>query len=468
MPVVIIGAGFAGLSAAAALAEHGVPVIVADARPRLGGRATAFPDRQTGELVDNGQHVMFGCYRETTAFLRRVGAWQNVRVQDSLEIPFLDITGRRSLLTCPSSLPAPWHLLAGVMSWGALPWRDRLSALRIARPLMKAMPMAAPDVPAGSTVAEWLRAHGQSARLTEWLWEPLAVAALNQPIADAAAGPFVRVLAEMFAPDRTAAALVFPTRPLDQMYAEPARAFIESHGGEVRVDALARVVTDGDRITGVQLRGERIETGAVISTVPWHQLRTLFDAVPAPLAAIVRNAMAMRSMPIVTVNLWYDRVVMEDAFVGLPGRSMQWVFDKRRVFGESASHLSLVSSAASTLAPLGSKELIDLAAREVAASLPGARTATLVRATVVREKHATFSLAPGQPPRPATVTPLQGFYLAGDWIDTGLPGTIESAVISGHRAARTMLKAECSNAEIIAKFQIAHYFSIQHSAFSIA
>ena len=441
MSVVIIGAGFAGLSAAAALAERGVPVVVADARPRLGGRATAFPDRQTGELVDNGQHVMFGCYRETMAFLRRVGAWQNVRVQDSLEIPFLDVNGRRSLLTCPS-LPAPWHLLAGVMSWGALPLRDRLSALRIARPLMKAMPKATPDVPAGSTVAEWLRAHGQSARLTEWLWEPLAVAALNQPIADAAAGPFVRVLVEMFGPDRTAAALVFPTKPLDQMYAEPARAFIESHGGEVRVDALARIVTDGDRITGVQLRGERIETAAVISTVPWHQLRTLFDVVPAPLAEIVRNATEMRSMPIVTVNLWYDRVVMEDAFVGLPGRSMQGVFDKRRVFGESASHLSLVSSAASTLAPLSAGELIDLAAREVAASLPGARTATLVRATVVREKHATFSLAPGQPPRPATVTPLKGFYLAGDWIDTGLPGTIEGAVISGHRAADAIINSQ--------------------------
>lgn len=437
MPVVVIGAGFAGLSAATLLAERGVPVVVADARSRLGGRATAFPDRHTGELVDNGQHVMFGCYRETMAFLRRIGASQNVRVQDALEIPFLGANGRRSLLKCPS-LPAPWHLLAGVIGWDALPWRDRLSALRLARPLMKAVP----DLPDGSTVAEWLRAHGQSARLTEWLWEPLAVAALNQPITEAAAGPFVRVLAEMFGPDRNAAALVFPSKPLDQMYAEPARAFVQSHGGDVRTDALARVVTDGAHVTGVQLREERIDTDAVICTVPWHQLRTLFDRVPAPMTGIVRNAAGMRSMPIVTVNLWYDRVVMEDAFVGLPGRSMQWVFDKRRVFGETASHLSLVSSAASTLAPLDTQALIDLAMREVAGSLPGARTATLLRATVVRERHATFSLSAGEPPRPATVTPLTGFYLAGDWIDTGLPGTIESAVVSGHRAASAIINKQ--------------------------
>jgi uncharacterized protein with NAD-binding domain and iron-sulfur cluster len=151
----------------------------------------------------------------------------------------------------------------------------------------------------------------------------------------------------------------------------------------------------------------------------------------------------MHSKPIVTVNLWYDRVVMEDQFVGLHGRSMQWVFDKRRVFGETASHLSLVSSAASALVSLDSKQLIELAAREISESLPAAAAATLVRATVVREKHATFSLSPGQPPRPTTVTPLKGFYLAGDWTDTGLPGTIESAVLSGHTAARAMLKAEC-------------------------
>ncbi|HXG57159.1 MAG TPA: FAD-dependent oxidoreductase, partial [Vicinamibacterales bacterium] len=114
--VVVIGAGFAGLSAAAMLADHGVAVTVLDARPRLGGRATAFPDLETGELVDNGQHVMFGCYRETLAFLGRIGAEQNVRVQRALEVPFIDVEGRRSVLRCPR-LPAPLHLLAGVLTW---------------------------------------------------------------------------------------------------------------------------------------------------------------------------------------------------------------------------------------------------------------------------------------------------------------------------------------------------------------
>ena len=122
---------FAGLSAAAALAERGHRVLVLDARPQLGGRATAFTDRETGELVDNGQHVLFGCYRATFEFLARIGALDNVRVQPSLELPYIDRAGRRTVLKCPA-LPAPLHLLAGVLGWNAIGWRDRLAALKLA------------------------------------------------------------------------------------------------------------------------------------------------------------------------------------------------------------------------------------------------------------------------------------------------------------------------------------------------
>jgi zeta-carotene desaturase len=170
--------------------------------------------------------------------------------------------------------------------------------------------------------------------------------------------------------------------------------------------------------------------------VPWFALRSLFSPrVPAPLTAIVDNASRMASKPIVTVNLWYDRQVMSELFVGLPGRAMQWVFDKRLAFGSDASHLSLVSSGADALVGQSSETLVARAAREVADALPGARAATLLRGTVIREKQATFSLAAGEPPRPGPVTPLPGLVLAGDWTATGLPGTIESAALSGHRAA---------------------------------
>jgi squalene-associated FAD-dependent desaturase len=443
--VVVVGGGFAGLSAAAALAGRGVRVHVLDARPQLGGRATAFTDRETGELVDNGQHVLFGCYRATFEFLARIQALDNVRIQPSMEVAYLDAEGGRSVLRCPP-LPSPLHLLAAVLDWDAIPWRDRVAALKLAGPLWRARRelrrSGTVSAEPSGTVTEWLIAHGQRDTLRAWLWDPLAVAALNQSPDVASAAPFLRVLAEMFGPDPAASALVLPTRPLHQMYAEPAREFIAARGGDVRVNAPARIIVKDGRVRAVEVRGERIETQRVIAAVPWFALRGLFAPPPQQLGPTLGAASAMQSMPIVTVNLWYDRLVMEEPFVGLPGRDMQWVFDKRLAFGESASHLSLVSSGATRLTRMDREELTALAAREVAQALPGARGATLLRATVVREKHATFSLAAGQPARPGTRTPVGGLFLAGDWIDTGLPGTIESAVVSGHRAAEEILKQD--------------------------
>jgi squalene-associated FAD-dependent desaturase len=444
--VAVVGGGFAGLSAACALASAGARVFVADARPQLGGRATAFTDRETGELVDNGQHVLFGCYRATLAFLRHIGAEENVRMHQALELVCYDRTGTRSVLRCPS-LPAPLHLLAGVLDWDPIPWSDRLSALRLAGPLLRARRELragrAPVDELGGTVNDWLRAHGQGRTLIEWLWEPLAVAALNQSPEHAACTPFLRVLAEMFGPDPSAASIVLPTKPLHDMYAEPARAFITRRGGVVQTSALARVRFSAERVDGIEIRGERIAAPAVVSAVPWFALRSfLGPRAPAALAQATAAADAMASMPIVTVNLWYDRPVMTEVFAGLPGRRMQWVFDKRQAFGESVSHLSLVSSGATELVGRSSAEVTAAAAAEVADALPGARGARLVRSTVIREKRATFSLAPGQPARPGPRTGVRGLYLAGDWTDTGLPATIESAVVSGRTAA------ELCNAEL--------------------
>jgi squalene-associated FAD-dependent desaturase len=436
---VVIGAGFAGLSAAVRLTRNGARVLVLEARGRLGGRATAFHDRETGELVDNGQHVLLGCYGDTFAFLREIGALDNVRVQPQLAVTMIDRDGRRSRLAFPS-FSSPFHLLAGILDWDALSWRDKFSALRMVTPLRLALKQLRPGARTiaaspGETVENWLVRNGQTARLREMLWEPLAVAALNQPLTQAAAPPFARVLAEMFGSDSGAAAIALPTRPLHLMYAEPARAYIEARRGLVKTGAPAKVHVVDDTVVAVASGSGQWSAPVVIAAVPWFALADIFEPEPASMAAIVERARATASSPIVTVNLWFDRAVIDEPFIGLPGRAMQWVFDKQNVFGGDASHLSLVSSGASQIAGRSNAELISLAHTELLEAIPAVRQSRLAAATVIREPRATFSLAPGQPARPGTRTPVRGLLLAGDWIDTGLPATIESAVRAGHRAA---------------------------------
>ena len=432
--VIVIGGGFAGLAAATALAEEGFSVQVFEARPTLGGRATAFRDPITGERIDNGHHVLAGCYVETLRFLRRVGTLGKLHWPSALRLPMIDERGRRSVLALPP-VSAPFHLIGGVLAWDALSLAERLSVLRVGRALRGRW-----HVTNDMTVYRWLRQEGQSARLCEMLWAPLALAALNQSIDVAAATSFLAVLSRMFGPQPDASALLMSSVPLDELAAIPAHSFLQSARSNVTTNSPARITFDRGRVTGVMVRQQFYPARVVVSAVPWFAFAQLFDEVPASLARIVSDASALESSPIVTVNLWFDNASLDEPVVGLPSRTFQWVFEKRRLIGSSQSHLSMVASGADDICTASNAEAVRTAVKELTGALPALSNAGLRHSSVVRERRATFSLRPGGPSRPATLSPVPGLMLAGDWIDTGLPATIESAVVSGHRAAAAAIE----------------------------
>jgi zeta-carotene desaturase len=445
--VIVIGAGVAGLRSAVELASRGARVTVLEAKSVLGGRATAFADPRTGERVDNGQHVMLGCYGETFSFLRQIGTEDRVRVQPNLEVDFVDRKGARSRLRLPG-LPPPINLLAGLLDWSALDWRDRMAAARLAGPIRLAQSELrarsqgkTPDRIAaspGETVEEWLVNNGQTARIREMLWEPLALAALNQSVRTAAAPPFAAVLAQMFGGGPRDSSLAMPACPLDELYAEPSRRFIESRGGEIRIGCPARIELRRGQALHVEARGTRLLAGGVVAAVPWYAMSDLFSGDTAPVDALRTAAAATQPSAIASVNLWLDRRVLQMPFLGLPGRTMQWAFDKAQMFEADSSHITLICSGADGVMSMHNDELIALALAELRDALPESRAARVLRASVVRERRATFSIAPGQPKRPGTKTAIAGLVLAGDWIDSGLPATIESAALSGRRAAEAL------------------------------
>ena len=439
--VVIIGAGCAGLAAAVHLSAAGAKVVLVERAPRFGGRATTFLDRDSGERLDNGQHVLFGCYRDTYNLLRQIGTADKAPLQTTLALTIAGgADARGHVLSCPD-LPSPWHLLLGLLMWDAVPLLDRLSArhlLDVLTSTRRIGPAAtALQVDPSLTVSQWLERQRQAPQMRRWLWDPLVFAALNQSPDEAAARPFVRVLAEMFGPRAEDSAIGLPRVPLDELIALPAVRFVEAHGGTVLSRRPAKIAMTGDRIANVKVGDTTVRAASVISAVPWYAFPGLWEEnCPAMLVDIAANAAAMKSSPIVAVNLWFDRDVMgrDRPFVGLSDGTMHWFFGREAILG-AGTHVSAVASGASGLLRLENDELIRRAEADARRALPATRGATLLRALVVREPRATFSLAPDAPLRPFTVTALPGFFLAGDWTDTGLPATIEGAVRSGIAAA---------------------------------
>src|SRR5690606_21473316 len=182
---------------------------------------------------------------------------------------------------------------------------------------------------------------------------------------------------------------------------------------------------------------DRLPARAVVSSVPWYAFRSIWPGGEAPrvLQDVAEAAEATESSPIVTVNLWFDGPVMDEPFIGLVDAPIHWVFNNAAIVGEQASHLAVVTTAAHALASASNDAVASTTIELLRAVLPRIRERTLVRSVVVRAHRATFSVAPGAPARPGATTGVSGLFLAGDWIDTGLPATIEGAAESGRIAA---------------------------------
>ncbi len=446
---VVVGGGFAGLAAATALAERGARVLVLEARPYLGGRARSWVDAETGAVVDNGQHLFMGCYRETLRFLERIGSRDSLALQSRLSLPLVEPGGGVGRLRFPA-VPSPWNLLLGLLGFPGLKFRDRLGLLRVGREVRRSAGGSGQKEEADSlddrTVAEWLEALGQSKEANRRLWNPLAIASLNEEPERASAAMFLAVLRDAFFAGADGSGLGIARVGLSDLYVTPAAQYLKGRGCDVRLRAqVRRLLVEGERCAGVMLaEGGTIAAATVVAALPPDDL---LEALPPLIAAqpFFAGAGRLTTSPIVSVYLWFGVPVTDLPFTGLLGGTWQWAFSRDAFTprGGGGHCVTLVKSAARDLVERPRDALVRSALDDLHACFPASRRAALRHALVIKEKKATMAPVRGSRTlRPASRSPYRGLYLAGDWTWTGLPATIEGAVLSGHACAREALAAE--------------------------
>ena len=428
--VIVVGAGFAGVAAATALAERGARVLVLETRQRPGGRAYSWTDPETGEVRDNGQHVLASFYDETHRLLVRLGTADALEADPSFRLR-VEVRHRGGYeLACPP-WPTPWSWAGGILGASGLSLPSRLAALGLQGRVRSLLSRNGSG--ADTTIQSWLSDLGRGTEDLEALLWALAIAALNDVPGEASATLFARVLGRLLAAPSDRTGLAMPRKALGDLIAGY-EDFLVQRGGEVlyRTTALG-VRIDGGRATGVSLLGgTRVDADAVILTVPHERITWMLRP---EFAEPYRAIAAVPWSPIVSTMHVFDRPVLPERMVAILGTRTQWAFDRGEA-GGGRYRVGTVRSAAFADAERG----VDTIAREAEADLletfPKARAARLVETRVYKERRATMRSTPaGQRVRPGAETAIQGLYLAGDWTDTGLPPTIEGAVQSGHRAA---------------------------------
>lgn len=402
MKVAVIGGGWAGIAAAVELTAAGADTTLFEAGRVLGGRARSV--HIDGRTLDNGQHILLGAYRETLGLMRRVGADPD-KLFDRRPLQVIDNTGFRLALP---TFPAPLNVAWGLLTASSVDWQEKVKTAWWMDGIKRQGFRLPQDIP----VAQWLDAAGQTGALRRHLWEPLCLAALNTPAERASAQLFANVLRDSLGSSRREDTdLLLPRVDLGHVLPEPARRWLQTQGAKIRLSTRVREIKPSEN--GMAIDGETY-AAAIIATAPQH-IGALW---PAAATHYVYE-------PIATVYLKFGpKAKTSFPLSNRLGPYGQWMVDR----GDGLL--------ACVLSGHGDWEALDDAALAIALEIELAMPETSIWHKVIREKRATFSAVPGMH-RPDFKTENPRLLLAGDYTWTDYPATLEGAVRSGQRAARS-------------------------------
>lgn len=413
--VAVIGGGFAGLAAAVSLAERGIPVTLYESAKPLGGRARGLNCH--GSRIDNGQHILLGCYTETLALIEKTCEIAAPFTRLPLDL-CVDAFRLKAL-----NLPPPFDLLMGFLFSRGLSLADRLSALRFMTRARGSAPE--PDF----SVAELLRQNHQSERLVRLLWQPLCISALNTPLSSASARVFLAVLKDGL--NGPGSDIIIPKVDLSELFPLGAANYVRARGGTILTSTPVRSIHKS--MSGFEVAGDfgtEVHSHVVCAVAPQHLSRLVAD-LPE-----IEGTGHFSYQPIYTIySRYHEQVALPRPMLGFTRGISQWLFDRGYFCGQPGLIAAVASSEGEHLR-LGHDAIAAIVHKEIESVVPGLPSPLWQK--VIAEKRATFACTPGIH-RPAQQTALPGFYLAGDYTSGPYPATLEAAVRSGIACAHLIV-----------------------------
>jgi len=441
--VTVIGGGVAGMSAACALAEAGLRVHLVERRAYLGGRASSYLHPGVNEIIDNCQHVLFGCCTNLVGFYNRIGC--SDKVLWTGEMTMIEPGGRRSRLGPTPLLPPPLHGLPRLLAAHAFTRADKLSLALAFRAMLQPIPQGSTE-----TLAHWLARHQQSPGAVDRFWKLVIASALNAEI-DTIAVPYAaKVIRELFMNSAEAGRMGINTVPLSELYAGVPQ-FLAARGSSLHLSCSVDSIERDEETSQWTLtarngvRHEPLRSDFLVLALPFEAMERLLPHMPPSHSAdgLSEQIARHRHWPISSAHLWFDREITELEHAVLLDREIHWLFNRTRLQPwrkAQGCYIEIEVSASRLFAARSRNDAIALSLRELGEFFPAVKSAKLVKAALVKEVRATFGVPPGiDLHRPAAqASPWPNCVLAGDWTATGWPSTMESAARSGHLAAEAV------------------------------
>ncbi len=441
--IIIIGAGWSGLSCAVKLAQYGHKVCVLESAHHAGGRArgVTFKHFLSNQVLDNGQHIMLGAYHETLSLFKRL----NINETDILERQPLNFNlyspKHSPIKLVLSKLPAPLHILMAFITMKGLTVPERFKIITMMIKLAVRQYKLKQDM----SVNDLLQCYRQPLKTIQSLWEPLCLATLNTPIETASAQVFLNVLRDSFSRSRLNSDLLFFRQDLSSVFSSPAIDFICHHDGEIQYkEKVLKLHTDSKHSFSVKTSLANYKCQTIVIATPPHIADKLLSTLTSdnqPLNQKILKpysaSLNYRYEGIYTVYLQYPPDTrLPSRMVGFFDTIAQWAIDRSLV--DQPGLIAIIISGPGKHQSMSHKTLAETVHSELILCLPN--LPDVISYQVINEKRATFSCQVNiQQQRPENSTHINGLFLAGDYTNTHYPSTLEGAIRSGQAAAYNII-----------------------------